>query len=59
MLQEQTKKLLGTDIEITIISDNDESVIFAKCFEIFQAVQDEFSRFNPNSQLSRLNRDRS
>lgn len=59
MQHSKTRKLLGTLIEITIISDDTTAPDRIEyVFDYFWSIEQEFSRFRPDSSLSRLNRDK-
>lgn len=52
-----TKPLLGTAVTITIVSENDnKEEIFAAAFGEVERVQKDLSIYDPESELSRLNR---
>lgn len=56
MRYSETRKLLGTIVEVTIISgDTHTPNHIAQVFEYFSSVEQEFSRFLPESSLSLLN----
>jgi len=57
MRYSETRKLLGTSIEITVISEDiktPERITYV--FDYFSSIEQEFSRFNPESSLSLLNK---
>ena len=57
MRYSETRKLLGTSIEITVISEDPKTPIrIAYAFDYFISIEQEFSRFNPESILSLLNK---
>jgi thiamine biosynthesis lipoprotein ApbE len=59
MQYSKTQALLGTLIEITIISENPktpERIDYV--FDYFSSIEEEFSRFLPHSALSILNREK-
>jgi len=56
MRYSETRKLLGTSVEITVISENPKTPERIACvFDYFSSVEQEFSRFLPDSTLSLLN----
>lgn len=56
MRHSETRKLLGTAIEITIISDEPKTAErIGYIFDYFYSIEQEFSRFLPDSSLSLLN----
>lgn len=54
----KTKKLMGTEITITIFSEKDPNQDIEKVFDIFHNLEEEFSRFISESRLSILNKKR-
>ena len=57
MLHTDSRFLLGTNIDIAVVSmDSDTPRKIAMVFEYFSSFEQEFSRFLPDSALSRLNR---
>ncbi|MCX6822849.1 MAG: FAD:protein FMN transferase [candidate division SR1 bacterium] len=58
MQWQQTKHLMGTEVTITIFGDKDVHHDIDKVFQLFQDMETEFSRFQENSSLSKLNEDR-
>ncbi len=59
MQHSHSKALLGTIIEITVISDDPETPRrIDHIFDYFWSIEQEFSRFRPDSALSLLNRDK-
>jgi len=54
----KTKKLMGTEITITIFSEKDPNQDIEKVFDIFHDLEEEFSRFKSESSLSVLNKKR-
>lgn len=56
MRHSETRKLLGTTIEITIISDEPKTAERIRyVFDYFYSIEQEFSRFLPESSLGLLN----
>lgn len=57
MRYSETRKLLGTSIEVTIISDDGKTPDrIGYVFDYFSSIEREFSRFLPESDLSLLNK---
>ena len=54
----KTKKLMGTEITITIFSEKNPNQDIEKIFDIFHDLEEEFSRFKSESCLSVLNKKR-
>lgn len=55
----KTKPLLGTLIEISIISEDTKTAERIEyIFDYFSSIEEEFSRFLPHSSLSILNREK-
>ncbi|MCX6824293.1 MAG: FAD:protein FMN transferase [candidate division SR1 bacterium] len=55
----KTKFLMGTDVTITIFGEENPNEDIEHVFEIFHDLEKEFSRFRSDSDLSRVNRERS
>lgn len=56
MQYSETRKLLGTSIEITVMSEDTKTPErIAYVFDYFYSIEQEFSRFLPDSSLSLLN----
>lgn len=56
MQYSETRKLLGTSIEITIMSEDTKTPErIGYVFDYFYSIEQEFSRFLPDSSLSLLN----
>lgn len=52
----ETRKLLGTTIEIVVISEDSKTPDrIGYAFDYFESIEQEFSRFLPDSSLSLLN----
>lgn len=59
MRHSQTRKLLGTLIEVTVLSEDPKTPDRIACvFDYFSSVEQEFSRFLPHSTLSILNKNK-
>ena len=57
MRYSETRKLLGTSIEVTVISEDPKTPErIGQVFDYFSSVEQEFSRFLPDSGLSLLNK---
>ena len=54
-LQTQTRHIMGTEISITLESEKQAAQDIEDCFDIFTSYEKEFSRFDPTSELSQLN----
>lgn len=55
MAQSKNKRLMGTDIRITIFWEKDSNEDIERVFKIFHVLEEEFSRFKSESSLSLLN----
>lgn len=56
---DKTRFLMWTDVTINIYDENINSEIIDKSFEIFEKNEEIFSRFDKNSMLSQLNKNKS
>ena len=54
----KTKKIMWTEISIIIYDKNVDNSIYEKAFDIFYKNEKKFSRFDKNSMLSKLNRNK-
>jgi thiamine biosynthesis lipoprotein ApbE len=52
------KKVMWTNVSIDIYDDNFDKNIYDKAFNIFYKNEEKFSRFNENSLLSKLNKEK-